>query len=679
MSNRLKDQTSPYLLQHAENPVDWFPWSTAAFQKAESEDKPVFLSIGYAACHWCHVMAHESFEDPEVAAIMNDHFVNVKVDREERPDVDAIYMQAVTAMTGYGGWPMSVFLTPQGKPFYGGTYFPPVRRHDMPSFREVLLGIARAWREERDDLLAASDRLTDQLSQTPALRSADDSLQTETLHRAAEALLRTYDWVCGGWGGAPKFPSAMTVEFLLRHHHRVGDPLARDMALHTLQAMARGGIFDHLGGGFHRYAVDERWLVPHFEKMLYDNALLARAYLHAWHVSGDQTLLQTFEATIDFLLREMRHPQGGFFASLDADAEGEEGTFYLWTPEQIQVVLPPEDAQLFMAAYDVSEAGDFEGRNVLHLTTSVEELSQRFGARPEQIDRRLRTSRAALLEAREHRTRPALDDKIITSWNGLALMTLAQGARVLRRPDLLQAAQRLASFLLDNLMPQGRLMRSWYRDRAQHTAYLEDHAALGLAMLELYQSDFDNRWYQAAIHQAEEILSHFADPEGGFFDTRDESEPLITRPKGLQDSPTASGNTLAVSLLLRLGALTGDQRYTDPALQAATAMQAMAVRYPTGFSGWLCALDFALGPIHQLALLGDPADARFQALHAAAAKRFTPRLVMAGGDPGAHAAPSLLAHRELLEGRPTAYLCQRFSCKLPVTSPGDLAMQLEEP
>lgn len=678
MSNRLKDETSPYLLQHAENPVDWYPWGEEAFAKAEAEDKPIFLSIGYAACHWCHVMAHESFEDPETAAIMNEHFVNIKVDREERPDVDTLYMDAVVAMTGHGGWPMSVFLTPDGKPFYGGTYFPLTRRYTMPSFIEVLQSVLKTWDENRDSVLETGQKLIERIAFAPPLRPSAVTLDPRQLDRAADALFRTYDWTHGGWGGKPKFPQPMTLSFLLQRHFRHGDKLALEMATHSLAKMADGGIYDHLGGGFARYAVDERWLVPHFEKMLYDNAQLARVYLHAWQVTGQEAFKRVAEETLTFLMREMRDPQGGFFSSLDADSEGEEGKYYLWASNEIQVELDAERARLFIDAYGVTENGNFEGRNILFRAVSMESLSERFNLDPEVIRTRLAEARRHLRKVRESRVLPGLDDKVLTAWNGLALITLSEAARALNRDDLLRTAQKLADFLLSRMVVAGRLKRSWRQGRTRHDAFLEDHAALGEGLLALYQSDFNPRWYQAAIRQAEEILLHFSDPNGGFFDTRDDHQGLITRPKSLQDNPTPSGNTLAVSLFLKLAALNGETRFANPADVALRAMQDTVGRHPSVFPGWLCAVDFALGPQLQLALVGDPASHGFQALEATVRNRYLPRLVVAGAQPGSEGVPSLLHGRPQIEDRETAYLCQGFACNLPTTSPKTLQDQLAE-
>lgn len=678
MSNQLADSTSPYLLQHAENPVDWHPWGPEALEKAREQDKPIFLSIGYAACHWCHVMAHESFEDPKTAALMNENFVNIKVDREERPDIDSLYMDAVVAMTGQGGWPMSVFLTPDGRPFYGGTYFPPARRHNMPAFSEILLGLADKWNNDRDSLLEIGNELTDRIAAAPALRAGDNELDPQQFDRAAESLFRGYDWTHGGWGQAPKFPQPMAIEFLLRRYARSQDKLALDMAKHVLSAMADGGMYDQLGGGFARYAVDEIWLVPHFEKMLYDNAQLARVYIQGWQVTGDHQMLVVADETIAFMLREMRHADGGFYSSYDADSEGEEGKFYMWSIEEINATIEdPKLAELLIAAYGATEAGNFEGSNIFYRASKPEALAEQLSMDVETVEKRLAEARELLLQARRQRIHPGLDDKVLTAWNGLAMIALAEAARATQNEEYLVAAQTQANFLLDNLLVDGKLLRSWRDGKAQYTAYLEDHAALGLGLLALYQSDFNPRWYREAVRQADELLEAFADPEGGFFDTRHDHEQLIARPKSIQDSPTPSGNSLAAMLLLTLGAYEGTARFIEPADSALRAMALTASQHPSAFAGWLNAMDFAIGPQLQLAIAGSPSDARFNELLSRFNSEFIPNLIVAGGEPGEDDQPTLMAERSMREDRPTAYLCQGFACQLPTSDTEELSRQMD--
>jgi uncharacterized protein YyaL (SSP411 family) len=679
MGNRLKKESSPYLLQHADNPVDWYPWGEEAFQVAKDQDKPIFLSVGYAACHWCHVMAHESFEDEATAAIMNEEFINIKVDREERPDVDAIYMDAVVAMTGQGGWPMSVFITPEAVPFYGGTYFPPQRRHNLPSFPELLAQIANQWKHNRQNLLETGARLKEHLSASPSLIPTSEILDPSVLVRGAEVLFKTYDWTNGGWGGAPKFPQASAIIFLLQKYSRDGDRLALDMAVDALKHMAQGGIYDHLAGGFHRYTVDEQWLIPHFEKMLYDNALLAQAYLYAWQITGEELFRSVVEETLDFLIRDMRHPDGGFYSALDADSEGQEGKYYAWSWEEFQEAIPSkQDFKLAAETYGVSERGNFEGKNVLHRPIAESELIDRFELSADQLHSRLESIRSALLARREERIAPLMDDKVLTAWNGFVLLSLAETARAMDREKYLSAAQSLAGFLLDHLVSEGTLKRSWREGRVGHGAFLEDYAALGLGLLALYQADFNPRWYAAAIDLTQKILAHFSDPQGGFFDTPDDQEKLISRPKSLQDAPTPSGNSLAISLLLLVGALTGESRFTDPTEAALRAMQYEALRYPTAFAGWLANLDFALGPQLQLALIGQPQDALFKEFVEVVRHRYLPRMVIAGAEEGEVHLPTLLEGRTAIDQAPTAYLCRGFACELPTNSAEVLKEQIDQ-
>ena len=678
MANRLHIESSPYLLQHAGNPVDWYPWGAEAFERAKESDRPIFLSIGYAACHWCHVMAHESFEDPLTAELMNEHFINIKVDREERPDVDTIYMNALTAISGQGGWPLSMFLTPEGKPFYGGTYFPPIRRYNIPSFREVLLYLHEQWDNNRESILESSENLTQHLNHRAQPGSEDRSLDPDVLDEAVKRLFESYDWNHGGWGTAPKFPASSAIELLLLRYHRQSDQHALDMASHALDHMRRGGIHDQIGGGFHRYSVDEKWLVPHFEKMLYDNALLLRAYLHHWQITRNQDSRVVVEQLIDFLVREMRHEKGGFFSSLDADSEGEEGTFYIWDwndfREACSDTAYPEFA---IAALGVTEGGNFEGRNILSRTVALAKLAQDYSIDEPDTHTELEKIRIKLLARRADRPRPATDDKIITAWNGMLLIALAETARALSRPDILELAQNLAAFLLDELIVDSKLQRTWRDGKSRFTAFLEDHAALGLGLVALYQADFNPEWLKAARFHASEILENFSDTEGGFFDTRADHEPLITRPKSVQDTPTPSGNTLAIELFLKLAALDGADPWTAPALKALATMQETAASYPSAFAGWLNALDFAMGPQLQLAITGDQDSSEFSNLLNVSNQAFFPRLVLAAGDPDDDRNAKLLASRPAQDQGAMAYLCEGFTCQLPTPSPDALKQQIE--
>ncbi len=663
MVNRLAQETSPYLLQHATNPVDWYPWGEEALQRARDEDKPIFLSIGYSACHWCHVMAHESFEDEGTAALLNRYFVSVKVDREERPDLDRIYMAAVQAMTGGGGWPMSVFLTPEGLPFYGGTYFPPVPRYGLPSFSQVLQAVADAWLNRREELIRSGQRLVEAIRQQGQLAAITRrrDLDREVLYSAFRALQQEFDRLHGGWGAAPKFPQPMALEFLLRYHHALGDPAALEMVTQTLEAMARGGMYDQLGGGFHRYAVDDHWLVPHFEKMSYDNSQLARVYLHAWQVTGNPFYRTIAEEVLDYVVREMTDPAGGFYSTQDADSEGQEGRFFLWTPEEIRQVLGSQ-AEGFMAAYDVTPEGNFEGKNILRL---VADLDQRPA---------LAEARRRLLAAREQRVHPGRDDKVLTSWNGLMLAAFAEAGRILDRPDYRQVAERNASFLLRELRAgDGRLLHMWKAGKARLNGYLEDYACLVEGLLELYQTTFEPGWYTAAQELAEKMLTRFRSPDGGFFDTGDDHEPLIVRPRDLQDNATPSGNAMAVTALLKLAGLSSELRYVNIAHEALALMQPLLARYPLGFGQWLQALAYALAPPQEVAIVGRPDAADTGALLAVVREGYRPFQVVALGAPDARPpAVPLLQDRKAVDGRAAAYVCRGFTCRAPVTEPGAL-------
>ena len=665
MPNRLAHENSPYLLQHKNNPVDWYPWGEEALEKAKKEDKPIFLSIGYAACHWCHVMEHESFEDTRTAAFMNEHFVNIKVDREERPDLDGIYMQAVVAMTGQGGWPMSIFLTPDGEPFYGGTYFPPTRRYNMPAFQDVLMSIANTWKNDRQKAAQIGEQLRDHLKNEFAALKGPQTLSDETIQEILMGIAQNYDWQNGGWGRAPKFPQPMIIDFLLNRATR-GDTLALEMATHALDAMAKGGMYDVVGGGFARYSVDDHWLVPHFEKMLYDNAQLARVYLHAYLVTKNETYRRVAEETLDFVAREMTHSEGGFYSSLDADSEGEEGKFYVWTLADIRDVLQ-ENADFFTAAYHITEAGNFEGHTVLQRALSDAELAHRFHIPVEQVLPRLRAAHTQLLARRAQRVRPGTDDKVLTAWNGLMLVAFAEAGRYLQRADYTELATRNANFLLTQLHPDDRLLRSWRAGQPKHNAYLEDYAALILGLLALYQTDPNPRWFSESERLAQEMVAHFQDPEGGFFDTRDDHEALLIRPKDLQDNATPCGNSLAALALLQLAAFTGSGAYRDLAEQSLGALQTVFARYPTAFGQWLIALDFALGPVQEIAIVG-PTPAR-DSMVQTAWERYRPRGVVAVSDvPPPSGSPPLLNDRPLLDRQPTAYVCQHFVCQQPLNS-----------
>jgi uncharacterized protein len=663
MANRLANETSPYLLQHKDNPVDWYPWGEEALARAREQERPILLSIGYSACHWCHVMERESFEDPETAALMNERFVSIKLDREERPDLDSIYMEACQAMTGQGGWPLNVFLTPEQVPFYAGTYFPPESRMGMPSWRSVLEAVANAWDDRRDEILEGGARVAERLRGGALLRPSENDLDVRTLDDSVEALRGQYDRANGGFGGAPKFPPASTLEFLLRRGER-------EMTAHTLRAMASGGMYDQVGGGFARYSVDPYWLVPHFEKMLYDNALLARAYLHGWQVTGEALFRTVAEETLDWAVREMRGPEGGFYSALDADSEGVEGKFYVWTVEEMRAALDGEpDADEAIAWFGATDRGNFEGRNI----------PVRGPGEPERRD----AWRGGLYDVRAKRVWPGLDDKRLTSWNALMISALADAGATLERDDYLAAARATAEFVLRDLREAdprspasagqgagGRLLRSWKDGQGKLNAYLEDHAFLLEALLSLYEATFEPRWFAEARALADTMIERFADDEnGGFFETSSDHEQLVARRKDLEDHPIPAGNSSAAYGLLRLAALTGEHEYADRAESVLNLLHEIAPKHPQAFGHLLQALDFRLAQVKEVALVGD----ELGPLERVVRDSFRPHLVLAGGEPDG---VPLLEGRDPVEGRPTAYVCQQFACRAPVTEPGELEQLL---
>jgi uncharacterized protein len=697
--NRLVGETSPYLLQHAHNPVDWFPWGPEALERARTEDKPIFLSIGYAACHWCHVMERESFEDPVTAADLAGDFIAIKVDREERPDLDQVYMAAVQALTGQGGWPMSVFLTPDGRPFYGGTYFPAVPRGELPAFRQVLAAVAHAWREQRTSVEASGDRLVAALSE--GVRSTGvGAVEGEAMSplpagaaAAAVATLETsFDARHGGWGRAPKFPQPMTIEFLLRRLAAVGpsgDPAARRMVRITLDRMAAGGLRDQLGGGFHRYSTDAEWLAPHFEQMLYDNAQLGRVYLHAWQLLGDERDRAVACATLDAIVRDFMTADRGLAASRDADTDGVEGATFTWDPAEVALALAPgsPDLPLVRAAWDVTEAGNWHeahGRTILRRVRNDVELAETFGLSIAEVQIRLERARSDLLAARARRAQPNRDDKVLAGWNGLAIAALAEGAIALgadgdreRADRYRSAAIAAARVCVDGLLDaNGRLWRSWKDGRATGSGVLEDYACLAEGLLALYAATFDEGWFRAARGLVGSILARFVDPAGGFFDTAIDHEVLITRPKNLQDNAVPCGNAMAVTVLLRLAALTGEGRYRDGAEGALRLVADLAPRHPTFFGQWLVALDLALADIDEIAIVGDPGLPATERLLAVIQVGFHPNQVVALAGTPALSSIELLRERRQVDGLPTAFVCHAFACRLPVTDPEALAALL---
>ncbi len=675
MSNHLADSLSPYLRQHAENPVDWYPWGSPALEKSRRENKPIFLSIGYSACHWCHVMAHESFEDPATADFLNKHFVSIKVDREQRPDLDSLYMSAVVALTGQGGWPMSVFLTPDLQPFYGGTYFPPRPAYGLPGFLELLEALVAAWTKKHDEIVQESARLTEQLLAQIIQKPSPIAFEPNDLNEAARILVLSYDWQNGGWGSAPKFPQPMLIEFLLRRH-LAGDPQALSPAVHVLHAMRHGGMYDVVGGGFARYSTDASWGIPHFEKMLYDNAQLAGVYLHAWQLNGEPSFQRVVKESLGFVERELSSPEGGFYSSLDADSEGKEGKYYTWDQAELRTLLG-EQAEFFENAYGITAAGNWEGRIVLQRQLEDAKLAAQFSLRRAQVQARLADCHARLLAGRSGRVRPATDDKVLTAWNGLMLVVFAEAGAAFGDSRLTARAARNAEFLLTALCPGSSLRHAWRDGQAGQEVFLEDYAALILGLLALYQADFNPRWYQQAETLAGQMMERFGDEQGGFFDTPVEAQMVLVRPKDLQDNATPSGNALATQALLKLAAFSGKQHYRELAEASLQRVSRMALRYPAAYGAWLSAADFALGAIRQVAIVGDLTDSRTQALLARVREKHRPNLVLAASAfPPAPGSPPLLELRSMLAGKPTAHVCTGFVCHLPVTHPEELLRQL---
>jgi uncharacterized protein len=700
MSNRLAAETSPYLLQHAGNPVDWQPWDGDALERAKALDKPIFLSIGYSACHWCHVMEHESFENPQIAALMNEHFVCIKVDREERPDLDQIYMNAVQLMTGRGGWPMSVFLTPQLKPFYGGTYWPPTSRMGMPGFDQVLSAVADAWQNRREQVVEQGDSLTEHLHSISAPQVEPGELDVKLMDNAVAALEQSFDPTHGGFGAAPKFPHPFDLRLLMHAwHRRGGGPRERRAALlHlvtlTLDKMAAGGMYDQLGGGFHRYSVDERWLVPHFEKMLYDNALLVPCYLDAYRITGDADYARVARETCDYILREMTDADGGFYSTQDADSEGVEGKFFVWTPAEVEAILGHPVAEMFNRFYDVTSEGNFEhGQSILNRPKTLAQCAQILGRDADELARELEAGRAKLLAEREKRVHPGLDDKVLVAWNGLAIDSLAQAAGALDESRYLAAAQRAADFILKAMRrPDGRLLHSWRRGAASLSlreragvrepaippgtakldAYLDDYAALANALVSLYEADFNEHWIDEAVALAEWTLKLFADPQGGaFFFTASDHEALITRQKDLYDNAVPSGNALAATALLRLGKLTGRTDFFSAAESILRSAAALMGQSPRAMGQMLQALDMYLGPTPEIVIIGQPTSADTATVLTELRHRYLPNKVVACRKPDGIAAASpalapLFAGKQLTGPEPGVFICENFACQAPL-------------
>ncbi len=666
MPNRLADETSPYLLQHQNNPVDWYPWDTEALERSRNEDLPIFLSIGYSACHWCHVMEHESFESAAIAEELNKHFVCIKVDREERPDLDQIYMNAVQVLTGRGGWPMSVFLTPDLKPFYGGTYWPPEPRHGMPGFDQVITAVAKAWNENREGVLETSERLTEELAQVSQQGKAPGELSAALVRNAVSHFRQTYDRTYGGFGGAPKFPAPMSLRLLMRYWHRHKDQFALDMVTGTLDRMAAGGIYDHLGGGFARYSVDARWLVPHFEKMLYDNSLLAIAYVEAFQITGNQEYARVIRETLDYVLRDMTNPAGGFYSTEDADSEGVEGKFYVWTPEQLVEVLGQAKAETFAKVYDVTEHGNFEEASILNLPKTIAQQAQPLGREEESLRRELAESRQKLFKAREQRIHPHKDDKVITAWNGLMIEALAVAGVVLGESRYLDAARQAVVFIDEKLRRKdGRLLHTWRNGAAKYDGFLDDYSYLACGLITLYEATGEAKYLSQAIADMEAVLARFSDAgQGGFFYTADDQDALLVRNKEFADNAVPSGNAMAALALVKLAKLTGEERYLTAAEKTMQASAEIMQRYPSAAAQMLQAVDFLLGPTYELVFASDQGPEARDVL-AELQQQFLPNKVLAFAGDSLPALTGLLEGKQISAAEPTLYICEGFTCQAP--------------
>ncbi len=669
-TNHLIHETSPYLLQHAYNPVNWYPWGEEALALARKLDKPIFLSIGYSACHWCHVMEHESFENEEIAKILNEHFISIKVDREERPDIDEIYMTAVQLMTGSGGWPLSVWLTPNLEPFFGGTYFPPEDRWGRAGFKNILLQIAQLWQQRQGDVLRSANQITASLNQINQVQAEDAALDQSLWNSAFKSAEQRFDERHGGFGSAPKFPMAMELSFLLRYYFHTGEKRALAMVEKSLQEMANGGIFDHLGGGFHRYSTDERWLVPHFEKMLYDNALLSVTYLEAYQITKNANYKETAVATLDYVLREMTAPEGGFYSSQDADSEGEEGKFYVWQKSEIEAILGTEEARLFCDIYDVSDHCNWEGKNILHLRRSLDGVAKEYGLSLSELKDRLATARQKLFEARSHRVPPGTDDKILTDWNGLMISAFCKGYQILGDQKYLAAAQKAVDFLLEKLYIDGRILKTYRNGKSHLNGYLSDYAFLVAALIDLYESDFEWKYLARAMEINAQMLQKFWDEKsGGFYFTPADHERLIVRTRNAYDNAIPAGNSVAVHNLLKLSQFTGDFKFKELAEGTLKLYISQMRRSPSGFSVLLSSLDYFWGKPKEIVIAGDrKADstlAMIQAVH----QHYLPNKILAYADPdlrnGKQLALPVIEGKIADDGRARMFVCENYACQRP--------------
>ena len=679
-TNRLIRETSPYLLQHAHNPVDWYPWSEEAFEKAKKENKPILLSIGYSACHWCHVMEHESFENEKIAALMNELFVSIKVDREERPDLDEIYMNAVQMLTGRGGWPMTMFLTPDRKPFYGGTYFPPEDRQGMPGFPRVLMGVSQAYRERPADVEKSVAQILSALQRMSESQETTKTFSPTIIADGAEKIGRAYDADNGGLGQAPKFPNAGVYELFLRSYSRSKNEKFLEMVVHTLTKMAEGGIYDHLGGGFHRYSVDAKWLVPHFEKMLYDNAQLVRIYAHAHTITREPLFKSVVNETVDYLLREMLHPEGGFYATQDADSEGEEGKFFVWTEDEVNQLLGEEDGEIFCRMYDVGKPGNFEDKSILHPILSVDQTSKLFRKDPSEIATLAARAKQKLFLERERRIKPFRDEKIITAWNGLMLSGLAEAIKLFRNPAWIEAAKRTVDFIFSKMFRDGFLLHTYKDGQGKLLGYLDDYAFFAVGLLDLYEALFERSYLDRALKLTDIMLREFWDErDGGFYFTGKSHEQLISRAKPIFDASIPSGNAMATQLMLRLYHLSGNDQYRSSAEKVLRSYYDTMESQPFGFAHLFCALDLYLEGAKEIIIVGNPADADLKALMAEVSSLYLPNKVVQLAAPGTALAEisPLLQGKTQIDGRATVYVCQNFTCSAPVTTAGELRALLE--
>jgi uncharacterized protein YyaL (SSP411 family) len=679
-TNRLIHETSPYLLQHAHNPVDWYAWGEEAFEKAKAEDKPILLSIGYSACHWCHVMERECFENEAIARLMNELFVNIKVDREERPDLDEIYMSAVQMLTGRGGWPMTMFLTPDKKPFYGGTYFPPEDRGGMPGFPRILMGVNQAYRERPGDVEKSVTQILNGLQRMSESAESAKAFSRTIIADSAAKVAQAYDADNGGLGQAPKFPNAGVYELFLRYYHQSKSGRFLEMVTHTLTKMACGGIYDHLGGGFHRYSVDAKWLVPHFEKMLYDNAQLLRIYSYAYKITGEPLFKSVVDETVGYLLREMFHSEGGFYSTQDADSEGEEGKFFVWSEAEIMGLLGEEPGAIFCRSYDVSEVGNFEENNILHPILTLEQAAKYFRKDRSEIDQLIAAAKQKLFSAREKRIKPFRDEKIITAWNGLVLSGLAEAIKISPQPSCVEAAKRTIDFIFAKLFRDGFLLHTYKDGQAKLLGFLDDYAFTAVGLLDLYEALFDRSALERAIELGEIMLREFWDDDGGgFFYTGISHEKLISRAKPTLDASIPSGNAMATQLLLRLHQLTGDQRYSQYAEKVLRSYYEAMENQPYGFAHLLCALDFYLEKPKDVVMIGERGDPGVEDLlsriHSLYQPNTTIQLVSASELWDSQS--PLLRGKSAVEGKPTVYVCQNFTCSAPVTSWEELAPLIE--